>query len=214
VRRLDFESFRDSLLSMAGILDRSAIGGPSFNVTDEPIIPRRSVYAYIDRGGMPDLLMQFDMSDPDQPNTRRTSTVVPQQALFLMNSPFAGLVVQNIVKRPEVFRAVTLEHNTEKGISAIFRIILQRSPTPEERKMALDFLLHENSKQSEVKAASAQLTFEAAARAQYFVKVAAEDNNKQKAIVNKGLITQRVAFSPWETLVQALLFANEAAYVN
>ena len=27
-------------------------------------------------------------------------------------------------------------------------------------------------------------------------------------------IVQRVTFSPWETLVQAILFSNEAAYVN
>jgi hypothetical protein len=214
VRRLDFESFRDSLLSMAGILDRSTMGGPSFNVTDEPIVPRRSVYAYVDRAAMPDLLMQFDMANPDQPNTKRTSTVVPQQALFLMNSAFAGLVVQNIVKRPEVVQAVGLERNTDKGITAVFRIVLQRSPTPSERAMALNFLVNENAKQKEAKADSAALTKEAAARAAQKLKSAQNNNNARKAIVNEGELTQRVAFSPWETLVQALLFANEAAYMN
>lgn len=214
VRRLDFESFRDSLLSMAGILDRSTLGGPSFNVTDEPIIPRRSVYAYLDRAAMPDLLMQFDMANPDQPNTKRTSTVVPQQALFLMNSPFAGLVVQNVVKRPEVVNAVLKERNTDKGITAIFRIVLQRSPTLEERQMALNFLINENRKQAEAKAASAQVTKEAAAMAANKFRGAKNSNNARKAIVNDGELTQRVAFSPWETLVQALIFANEAAYIN
>jgi mono/diheme cytochrome c family protein len=214
VRRLDFESFRDSLLSMAGILDRTTLGGPSFNVTEEPIITRRAAYAYVDRAAMPDLLMQFDMANPDQPNTKRTSTVVPQQALFLMNSPFAGLVVQNIVKRPEVVQAVAVERDTQKGITAIFRIVFQRSPTPEERNMALSFLLNENSKQKETKAASEQITKEAAAMAAQKLRGAKNSNNARKAIVNEGELTQRVAFSPWETLVQALIFANEAAYIN
>jgi hypothetical protein len=43
---------------------------------------------------------------------------------------------------------------------------------------------------------------------------AKNSNNARKAIVNEGELTQRVAFSPWETLVQALIFANEAAYIN
>jgi len=214
VRRLDFESFRDSLLSMAGLLDRSTIGGPSFNVTDEPFIPKRAVYAYIDRAAMPDLLMQFDMANPDQPNTKRTSTIVPQQALFLMNSPFSASVVQNIVKRPEVVNAVAVEKNTDKGITAIFKIVLQRSPSPLERKLAMEFLLKENSAQASVKAQTAQITKDAAKMAQDKVKRAQNTNNGRSAIANEGEAVQRVTFSPWETLVQALLFSNEAAYIN
>ena len=42
VRRLDFESFRDSLLVMSGQLDRT-LGGQPVNVTDEPYSYRRSV---------------------------------------------------------------------------------------------------------------------------------------------------------------------------
>jgi mono/diheme cytochrome c family protein len=214
VRRLDFESFRDSLLSMAGILDRNSVGGPSFNVTDEPFIPRRAVYAYIDRAAMPDLLMQFDMANPDQPNTKRTSTIVPQQALFLMNSAFAASVVQNIVKRPEVVNAVAVEKNTDKGITAVFRIVLQRTPSPLERKLAMDFLINENRKQESVKAQTAQITKDAAKMAQDKVRRAQNTNNGRNAIANEGEAVQRVTFSPWETLVQALLFSNEAAYVN
>jgi hypothetical protein len=38
--------------------------------------------------------------------------------------------------------------------------------------------------------------------------------NMTSAIVNEGELVARVRLSPWETLVQTLLFANEAAYVN
>ena len=34
-------------------------------------------------------MQPFDFSDPDMPNSLRTTTVVPQQALFLMNSPMS-----------------------------------------------------------------------------------------------------------------------------
>ncbi len=282
IRRLDFESFRDSLLSMAGTLDRSSVGGPSVNITEEPYSFRRSVYGYIDRANIPDLLMQFDVANPDQPNTKRTSTIVPQQALFLMNSPFAAQVVQRVVNRPEVVQAVAVEKNTKAGIVAIFRILLQRTPSIKEQEMALAFLVNENKFQSSVKAATADINKEAAKIAATKVKAQQNNNGGKKAVLNDGEfeganvtltkgtnlvmnvlnvadlhvgaavsgqgvppgttivsvagttvtlsnkatagsttaslraadLVQRVTFSPWEALVQAIMFSNEAAYVN
>lgn len=214
VRRLDFESFRDSLLSMAGTLDRGTIGGPSVNITQEPFSMRRAVYGYVDRSNMSDLLMQFDMSNPDQPNTKRTSTIVPQQALFLLNSPFIAEIVQNVVKRPEVVEAVARNHDTTAGIVAIFRIVLQRTPTQVEKEMAMKFLITENKFQSAVKSETAQTTAAAAKLAEAALKRAQNNNGAKKAILNEGELVQRVTFSPWEALVQAIMFSNEAAYVN
>ncbi|MCX8512124.1 MAG: DUF1553 domain-containing protein, partial [Chthoniobacteraceae bacterium] len=214
VRRLDFESFRDSLLSMAGTLDRGTIGGPSVNITQEPFSMRRAVYGYVDRSNVSDLLMQFDMSNPDQPNTKRTSTIVPQQALFLLNSPFIAEIVQNVVKRPEVVEAVARNHDTNAGIVAIFRIVLQRTPTQVEKEMAMKFLITENKLQSAVKSETAQTTAAAAKLAEAAFKRAQNNNGAKKAILNEGELVQRVTFSPWEALVQAIIFSNEAAYVN
>ncbi len=211
VRRLDFEGFRDSLISMAGIMDRT-IGGQSFNVTDEPYSFRRSVYAYIDRASMPDLLMQFDMANPDAPNSRRTSTIVPQQALFLMNSSFVAEIVQNVVHRPEIVQAV--REGSDRGINAVYRVVLQRLPTPIERQRAMAFLLKENKEQATVKVDAQKINQEAAKLADKKAKAAQNSKLNTAAIQNEGEMVQRVAFSPWETLVQALLFSNEAAYVN
>jgi len=267
---------------MAGTLDRSEIGGPSVNITLEPYSFRRSVYGYIDRANIPDLLMQFDVANPDQPNTKRTSTIVPQQALFLMNSSFAAQVVQKIVNRPEVVQAVSVEKNTKAGIVAIFRIILQRTPTVQEQEMALQFLLKEKSAQDSVKAATVEIAREALKRAGDQLKAEQKNERATKAIINDGefngpnvtitngsplvshvtntaelhegavvsgpgvpegtviksvmetMVTlskpattssnsaklraadlvQRKTFSPWEALVQAIIFSNEAAYVN
>jgi hypothetical protein len=214
VRRLDFEAYRDSMLSMAKVLRRDTIGGPSFNVTEEPYIYRRTVYAYIDRANLPDILLQFDMSNPDQPNTKRTSTIVPQQALFLMNSPFVANLVQNISHRPEMIEAITKEKNTEKGIVTAFKIVLQRTPSLDEKKAALQFLLTEAKMQAQVTEAIAPLAKEAQKLAETRYKQNLNSTNNRKAIVNQGSVTQRVAFSPWEALIQALMFTNEAAYIN
>jgi hypothetical protein len=211
VRRLDFEGFRDSLISMANLMDRS-VGGHSFNITEEPYIFRRSVYAYIDRAGMPDLLMQFDMANPDQPNSKRTSTIVPQQALFLMNSSFVAAIVQNIVKRPEIVQAN--REGSDRAISAVYRVVLQRLPTPSERERAMNFLVMENKMQAVMKVEASKINQEATKMADKKLKTAQNAKAANAAIVNEGELVKRVAFSPWETLVQALLFSNEAAYVN
>jgi hypothetical protein len=190
----------------------NSLGGQSFNINEEPYIFRRSVYAYIDRADMPDLLMQFDMSNPVQPNSRRTSTIVPQQALFLMNSPFVAAVVQNIVKRPELVQAV--HEGTDQGITALYRVVLQRLPTQSERARAVSFLVSEKKNSAETKADSARMTEDAKKMAERKLKSAMANKNERAAIVNEGTLVERVAFSSWETLVQALLFSNEAAYIN
>ena len=61
---------RDSLLVFSGKLDRT-LGGQPVNLTDEPYSYRRSVYGYIDRGNLPELMQSFDFSDPDMPNSKR-----------------------------------------------------------------------------------------------------------------------------------------------
>ncbi|MFO0802927.1 MAG: DUF1553 domain-containing protein [Gemmataceae bacterium] len=48
----------------------------------------RSVYGFIDRSNLPGTFRVFDLASPDQHSPQRFQTTVPQQALFLMNSPF------------------------------------------------------------------------------------------------------------------------------
>jgi hypothetical protein len=223
VRRLDFESVRDSLLAFSGQLDRS-IGGKPVNVTEEPYSFRRSVYGYMDRGNMPELMAHFDVSRPDMANSKRTSTVVPQQALFLMNSPMSVDVVRRIVNRPEVTSEpdnVTLqlvlslhrsfsqripdreELRMGAKIVALHRIIFQRKPTPKEFKLGLDYVKVEAQD-------SAANNFEA----KNIGNGGRDRMNARAAIKNDGFRVSRRPLNPWETYAQALLFSNEAAYVN
>ncbi|MBI3876283.1 MAG: PSD1 domain-containing protein [Verrucomicrobia bacterium] len=69
-RRLDFEAFRDSLLSVAGKLD-DTMGGVPVNIADandrlyafNPY--RRTVYAKVDRGNLATVFRTLDFANPD-----------------------------------------------------------------------------------------------------------------------------------------------------
>jgi hypothetical protein len=198
VRRLDFESVRDSLLVMSGQLDQT-IGGKPVNVTEEPYSYRRSVYGYVDRGNMPELMAHFDFSKPEMANSKRTTTIVPQQALFLMNSPLAVDVARRIVNRSEF----TSAKDDPARISALHRIIFQRAPVKEEYRMGLEFVEVEKQDWSAKNFAAKNIT-----------KGERNRMDARAEIKNEGFRVSRRALNPWETYAQALLFSNEAAYVN
>ncbi len=218
VRRLDFESVRDSLLAMSGDLDRT-IGGKPWNLTEEPYFDdngksRRSVYGYVDRGNLPELMAHFDFSKPEMTNSKRSTTIVPQQALFLMNSPFTVAVIRRIVSRPEfpaLQKGESTDYTRDKAaynrdlsrISALYRIIFQRMPRKDEYKWGIEFV------QAEAQDGSAN-TFAAK-----MINTGGRDRmNGRAAIKNDGFRVSRRPLNAWETYAQALLFSNEAAYVN
>ena len=58
------------------------------SITEPPFSTRRTVYGFIDRQNLDGLYRTFDFAVPDATSPRRFVTTVPQQALFLMNSPF------------------------------------------------------------------------------------------------------------------------------
>ncbi len=87
-KRLDLEALRDSLLVAAGRLD-TTMGGPSVKLTQQPFPTRRSVYAFVERQNLPNFFRTFDFAGPDTHSPKRPYTTVPQQALYMMNSPFA-----------------------------------------------------------------------------------------------------------------------------
>jgi mono/diheme cytochrome c family protein len=214
IRRLDFEATRDSLLVFSGKLDQT-VGGKPINLTDEPYSYRRSVYGYIDRGNLPELMANFDFSDPDMPNSKRTTTIVPQQALFLMNSPMSVDVARKIVARPEVANA-----GDDLGrIIAIYRIIFQRPPKPEEIQIAYQFVGQEaRTGPAPTNIAAAAVEPPDRMNRRQRMKLANRPMNPRRAAVepikNLGEIVERKPLTPWETYAQALLLSNEAAYVN
>lgn len=102
-RRLDAETFRDTVLAVSGRLDLR-LGGPGFRdytvksagnnenytVFDAvgPEFNRRSLYRTCVRSGTSPLLDVLDCPDPSVATPRRAVTSTPLQALMLLNNKF------------------------------------------------------------------------------------------------------------------------------
>jgi hypothetical protein len=140
-RRLDFEALRDSFLSVAGHLDLKQ-GGRPVDLFKSPFSTRRSVYGLIDRTNFPGTMRTFDVASPDQHAPKRFETSVPQQALFLMNSPFLTEQAKALASRPEIAKA---KSSSEK-VTALYQLALSRKPTTEEQHLAKEFVAGDDPK--------------------------------------------------------------------
>ncbi len=130
-QRLDFEAMRDSLLAASGRLELTPGGRPVDLKSN-----RRTIYANIDRQNLPGLFRTFDFASPDAMTPQRFTTVGPQQALFMMNSPFIAAQVKNLATRPEFEQL----RKDEERIQFLYRRILARAAEPEELRASLQFV--------------------------------------------------------------------------
>ena len=140
-QRLDFEALRDSLLAAAGQLDLTP-GGRGDELTTEPFSKRRAVYGMIDRQNLPGVFRTFDFANPDITTAQRYATTVPQQALFMLNSPFVVQQVRAVVARAEAGAGASAGVGASEAerVRQLYRIVLQRDPTAEETREGLEFL--------------------------------------------------------------------------
>jgi Protein of unknown function (DUF1553)/Protein of unknown function (DUF1549) len=134
-RRMDFESFRDSVLAVSGQLDLTT-GGPPLPLFAQPSMRRRTVYGLIDRAQIPAALRAFDFANPEQHTPQRYLTTVPQQALFMMNNPFMAEQARALVAR----REVADEQNPQARINVLYRLVFGRAATTDELSLALQFI--------------------------------------------------------------------------
>jgi hypothetical protein len=135
-RRLDFEAFRDGLVSVGGSLDLKMGGQSITNMVDGPGMNRRTIYALIDRRNLPDFFRTFDFANPDITSGQRFNSTVPQQALFMMNSPFVASLSRKLLDRPEV----KTRTDEDERIEALYQVAYQRPPSPVEVKLGKRFL--------------------------------------------------------------------------
>jgi len=136
-RRLDFEGLRDTFLAVSGRLE-SRTGGLAEDLWREPFPGRRTVYGFIDRQNLPGVFRAFDFPNPDASAAQRFTTTVPQQALFLLNSPFALEMARALAARAESAAA-----SGPARLEALYRFVHQRAPDPAERGWAEEFLAAE-----------------------------------------------------------------------
>lgn len=130
-KRLELEPLRDALLAVAGSVDRT-IGGPGVEITRAPFPARRSVYAFIERQNLPGVFRTFDLASPDSSTPKRHATTVPQQSLFLMNSPFVQQQARALAARSKGSDEARIDH--------LHRLVYARPPTPEEMVLGLEFV--------------------------------------------------------------------------
>ena len=133
-KRLDFEAMRDSVLSVSGNLTLKQ-GGRSVHIANKPDARCRTVYGFVDRQNLPNLFRTFDFAGPDTTCPQRFTTTVPQQALYLLNSPFIEAQAKRLGARSGVTSA-----DDEERIRVIYRLAYQREPSAEELALAKGFV--------------------------------------------------------------------------
>ncbi len=156
-KRIDVEVLRDSLLAISGQLDRSrggktlqhlglvSLGGDHLELLDAPSpYRRRSVYIPIYRdtiGLTPQvdasmgMLGTFDFADPNLMAGWRQQTVVPAQALFLMNSNFVHDQSAALAER-----LLAPQLTDEARVDRLFRVAYGRTANQQERQRIVTYL--------------------------------------------------------------------------
>ena len=143
-RRLDVEAWRDALLDVSGRLDRTT-GGPSTNLADANNV-RRTVYAKVSRHELDNLLRLFDFPDANITSSKRSETTVPQQQLFVLNSPF--MVEQAKAFAARLHKEVPV--SDEARIQRAFLLAYGRPPSEREVEIGVAYLSSEPDPQSKL----------------------------------------------------------------
>lgn len=212
MRRLDFEEIYDSLLAIAGTLDRT-IGGRPVTMASDGFGKRRALYFLIDRRNPPELLTQFDFPNPDTPSGKRYDTTVPQQALFLMNSPLVIETARKLTHRPDF----TGFQRDEDRVTSLYLAIFQREPLKQEMNLALRYI------RANPTGSSLQPPMEPPAMKNARERQKEQRQAQRAAFAKKNGADQRPIGSTiehggpldaWTKLAQALFQANEAMFIN
>jgi len=153
--------------------------------------------------------VNFDFANPDLPTGRRHDTTVPQQALFLMNSP----IVIELAKKLVTLAQFNSCEDDEARIVFLYQRIYQRPPSEDEIKLGLDFIAQAPDPQK------------LAAEDKDSVQPVSNDNRRFRQQKQSGKqqyrrggnnseFKKRPPLKSWEEYTHALLQANEASFVN
>ena len=235
IRRLEFEPLRDSILAIGGSLDLTVGGHPidlaggmrtgrgrggrGNAAAQLPPDPRRSIYGFVDRANPDEVLNTFDVAAPTMTMGKRYETTVPQQALFLMNSPLVIEQVRTVVNR-EAFQNATSD---EARIAFLYELFFQRLPNDEELKVGRTFVAEFRASASEPPPTVAgRPAARDAARGRGGAppdEVQGGRNPGRRGGGARGLGAgpggaPRLPLSGWQEYAHALLLTNEAAFVH
>jgi len=148
VKRLEAEAIRDAMLLLSGRLD-STLYGPSVmphisayqNGRGKPpsgpvdADGRRSIYIQVRRNFLTPMFLAFDHPLPISAIGNRSSSVVPSQALLLLNNEF-------VLGQAKLWAQRTMREGLgpEDLVGALYRAAFAREPKVTEQTAALDYL--------------------------------------------------------------------------
>ncbi|MBM3979831.1 MAG: DUF1553 domain-containing protein [Planctomycetes bacterium] len=131
--RLEAEAVRDGLLAVSGELD-PARGGPEVPQAEAQTSRRRSLYLAHHGEARAEFLDIFDAANPCDAY-RRTTSVLPQQALALANSDLAQRL-----SRALALKLSTAAKDDADFVRAAFETVLSRAPREAEATASAKFL--------------------------------------------------------------------------
>ena len=144
LRRLSAEEVRDSVISVAGMLEQSRFGEPdAVNVRSDGLVTaiardgayRRSVYLRQRRKEMPSWLETFDLPQMNPACQTRSTSNVAQQALYLLNS--------EMVRELSAEFAIRIQAETRDvpaQIEKMYLAVLSRKPDATELELSSEAL--------------------------------------------------------------------------
>ena len=134
--KLEAEAWRDTLLAVTGELDRTMGGPPAHEIWESK---RRTIYASTSRTGevyqADHFLRLFDGPAPVSSTEKRVTSTVPQQYLFMMNSPF-------MIGRAKVLGdwMLRLPGDLSQQLEATYLRLYSRPPETSELQLAREWL--------------------------------------------------------------------------
>ena len=142
IRRLEAETIRDSMLAVAGTLNRK-LYGPSMMPHISPYQEgrgkpdsgpldgdgRRSIYVQVRRNFLTPMFLAFDYPLPISTIGRRSVSTVPSQPLIMMNNEFVVLEAGEWARR-----ILALEGETHRRVGQMYLAAFGRAP--QKREMA------------------------------------------------------------------------------
>ncbi len=146
-RRLEPEEIRDTLLHLAGTLERGSRGAvvdhlPLTELNGDAKAKgvdetnHRSIYQPVIRNEVMDVLQVFDFPNPAMPTGRRANTTVAPQALYLLNSPFVQRAMRQFGER---IMDPAYGETPDAILDTIFKSIVSRPPTELEQEIMLPY---------------------------------------------------------------------------
>src|SRR5580704_7418742 len=130
-RRLDVESYRDSILRAAGTLNET-MSGPSEDLDRQGSV-RRTVYGRVSRVNLANVLRLYDFPDPAQTSPGRDLTTTSLQQLFVMNSAFVQVQAAALAKS-------AAGPDQAASVRGLYRRVLARDPSAKELELAAAYL--------------------------------------------------------------------------